>query len=206
VKKISKKAFSIIEVLVAILIFALWITAVYMLISSSIKSNTYTKNQIIAANLAREELELIRNIRDSNYKTLNVWHKKNPTWANSSNYTDSNVYFIAGKYYKIENDYASLASFPIKVDEITDFWEWIWEINWKMQNYRLCLDSKNRYTYNCSWTNKKTIFYRFLKVEKVENKDWIIDNALKITSKVIWYANSYHQLEISTIITDWKRL
>ena len=205
-KKISKKAFSIIEVLVAILIFALWITAVYMLISSSIKANTYTKNQIIAANLAREELELIRNIRDSNYKTLNVWHKKNPKWNNSDNHTDPSVYFIADKYYKIENDYNRLAPFPIKVKEITNFWEWIWEINWKMQDYRLCLDSKNRYTYDCSWTNKKTIFYRFLKVEKVENKDWTIDNALKVTSKVIWYANSYHQLEIPTIITDWKRL
>jgi hypothetical protein len=49
-----------------------------MLISSSIKANNYTENQIIAANLAREELELVRNIRDSNYKTYNVWNKKKP--------------------------------------------------------------------------------------------------------------------------------
>jgi hypothetical protein len=99
-----------------------------------------------------------------------------------------------------------LADFPIKVEEINTFWEWIWEINWKMQDYRLCLDWKKRYTYDCNWWNQKTKFYRYLKVDKVENKDWVIDNALKITSKVIWYQNSYHQLEISTIITDWKRL
>lgn len=205
-KKISKKAFSIIEVLVAILIFALWITAVYMLISSSIKANNYTENQIIAANLAREELELIRNIRDSNYKTYNVWNKKKPNWINSDDYTNWNIYFLVDHYYKIENDYDTLADFPIKVEEISPFWEWVSEINWKMQDYRLCLDSENRYTYDCSWTNKKTKFYRYLKIEKVENKDWVINNALKITSKVIWYANSYHSLDISTIITDWKRL
>ena len=205
-RNISTKAFSIIEVLVAILIFALWITAIYMLISSSIKANHYTENQIIAANLAREELELIRNIRDSNYKTYNVWNKKKPNWINSEDYTNANVYFLENRYYKIENDYDSLATFPIKIEEISNFWEGPWEIMGKMQNYRLCLDSKNRYTYDCSWTNKKTKFYRYLKVEKVENKDWVIDNALKITSKVIWYANSYHKLEISTIITDWKRL
>jgi hypothetical protein len=80
-------------------------------------------------------------------------------------------------------------------------------LNWKMLAYRLCLDSKWRYTYDCSTSwNTKTDFYRYLKVEKVENKDWVINNALKVTSKVIWYVNTYHELEIPTIITDWKRL
>jgi hypothetical protein len=76
-----------------------------------------------------------------------------------------------------------------------------------MLNYLLCLDWKWRYTYDCSTSgNKKTRFYRYLKVEKVETKDWVINNAFKITAKVIWFVNTYHELEISTIITDWKRL
>jgi hypothetical protein len=76
-----------------------------------------------------------------------------------------------------------------------------------MTKYRLCIDSNWIYTYDCttSW-NIKTHFYRYIKIDKVENKDWVINNALKVKSKVIWYQWWYHELEINTIITDWKRL
>jgi hypothetical protein len=76
-----------------------------MLISSSIKASNYTEKQIIAANLAREELELVRNIRDSNYNVFKVWNLKNPSL---NDYTDSNK-FLTGHIYKIENDYSSTA-------------------------------------------------------------------------------------------------
>ncbi len=203
-KNISKKAFSIIEILVAILIFALWITSIYMLINSSLKANSYNKNQIIAANLAREELELVRNIRDSNYKVLKIWNLKNPSLNDYSN----NNKFLTGHIYKIENDYSFWATFPIKIEEIIDFWEGKSELEGKMNNYRLCITNTWLYTYNCSsstW-NKKTKFYRYLKVEEVKTISWVINNALKVTSKVIWYINGYHEIEISTILTDWKRL
>ncbi len=207
-KEFNNKWFSIIEVLIAILIFSLWITSVYMLIASSLKANSYNKNQIIAANLAREELELIKNIRDSNYKTYNIWNKKISNWLNSTDYNDASVYFLANHIYTLENNYANLATFPIKIKDITSgFEEWKDKLNssWMLQ-YRLCLDSENRYTYDCSSINKKTIFYRFLKISKVKNKNWIINNALELTSKVIWYHWSYHNIELKTILTDWKRL
>jgi hypothetical protein len=72
-----------------------------------------------------------------------------------------------------------------------------------MQNYRLCLDNKWRYTFDCLHTaNNKIPFYRYLKVSEVPN----ISDAYKITSKVIWYQKWYHEYEVDTIITDWKRL
>jgi len=207
VKDKNKKAFSIIEVLIAMLIFALWITSVYMLISSSLKANNFNKNQIIAANLAREELELIKNIRDSNYSSYNVWNKIKSNWPNSTNYNDAHIYFLTWHIYTLENDYDSTAIFPIKVKDITSwFWEWKAELNWKMLSYRLCINSDWYYNYDCSWINKKTIYYRYLKIEEVKNINWIIKNALKLTSKVIWYKWWYHSIDLKTIITDWKRL
>jgi hypothetical protein len=79
-------------------------------------------------------------------------------------------------------------------------------LNNKMQNYRLCLDGENRYTYDCltNW-NKKTNFYRYIKLEKVEDDSRIISNAFKLKSKVIWYKKWYHEFEINTIIADFKR-
>jgi len=48
--------------------------SIFMVLSSSMNIDTLNKNQIIAANLAREEIEIIRNIRDNNYAT---YHKYN---------------------------------------------------------------------------------------------------------------------------------
>jgi hypothetical protein len=33
----------------------------------------------------------------------------------------------------------------------------------------------------------------------------VID-AYKITSKVIWYKNGYHEFDIKTILADWRRI
>jgi hypothetical protein len=46
-----------------------------MLILSSMKMNEYSKNSIIASNLAREGIENIRNVRDNNYNNLYKWNQ-----------------------------------------------------------------------------------------------------------------------------------
>jgi Tfp pilus assembly protein PilV len=76
--KINKKAMSIIEVMIAIFIFTLGISSVFMIISSTSGINSYNKNFIIASNLAREQIELIRNTRDTNYKKFQKWNILNP--------------------------------------------------------------------------------------------------------------------------------
>ncbi|MDP2396470.1 MAG: hypothetical protein Q8M44_06510 [bacterium] len=43
------------------------------------------KNYIIAVNLANEQIELVRNIRDSNYKKIQKYNMINPS---SNNYTN----------------------------------------------------------------------------------------------------------------------
>ena len=99
-KKLSNiSGFSIIEIMIAIFIFSMWMASIFMVISSSISLNDSNKNSIIASNLSREGIEIIRNIRDSNYKT---YHKYN--WIpNSSN--DFTTNFMTWFYYKIENDF-----------------------------------------------------------------------------------------------------
>jgi hypothetical protein len=65
-----------------------------MLISSSLKANTYNENQIISANLSREGIELIRNIRDSNYKFYKIWNLIDPSKTNNlTDYNNPIIYF-----------------------------------------------------------------------------------------------------------------
>jgi len=206
-KKYNIKGFSIIEVLIWVFVFTLWMVGIFAIITSTLRINDYNENYIIASNLAREQLELVRNIRDSNYSNVKPFNLKNPNWTSFWS-TDK---FEFWSKYKIWNDYSNTSLFPIKVEKITDFWEWKAELNWKMLNYRLCLDNKNRYTYDCISTwNTKTDFYKYISIDKVKYSSWpnikIINNSFLVKSKVIWYKKWYHEFEVKTIITDWKRL
>lgn len=187
------------EVLVGIFIFSLGLVSIFMLLTSSLNLNERNKNQIIASNLAREQIELIRNVRDTNYETLHPWNLKNP-------YNSVTDIFEVWKYYKIENNFSG--GFSVLIDEIVDFWEWVSEITGKMQDYRLYITSDGLYTYNSVW-NTPTYFYRYTKIEPVTYTDGAtvqIPNAMKVTSTVIWYKRWYHQIHIETILTDWRRI
>ncbi len=191
-KLINKKAFSVVEILMWVFIFSLWMVWIYATISSTLNLNEYNKNYIIASNLAREQLELVRNIRDSNYHKLQKYNKIDPS---TTDYT--NIFEYSTKYI-IENDYSNTASFPIKVAPLV----WLWE---------LCMDEKNRYTHDCTnQNNKKTKFSKYISIEKVSyNDSWTredIDDAILIRSKVLWNIGWDHEFEVKTILTDWKRL
>jgi hypothetical protein len=47
----------------------------YLLIYASITSSIKSKNEIVAANLCREQIELIKNLRDTNWLQMKTWDK-----------------------------------------------------------------------------------------------------------------------------------
>ena len=199
--------FSIIEVLVGIFVFSLGLVSIYALLVSSLNINEYNRNGIIASNLSREQIELFRNIRDTNYKKLNVWNQINP----ETSYSSSNLFSTGatGSYYKLENDF-SWGDFPTIVQDIST-WFLTWESNLttpSMQSYRLCISWDWIYTYVCTWGNTPTPFYKYVHVEQaIDDISWLlIPGAFKITSKVIWFKKWYHEYEIKTLITDWRRI
>lgn len=187
--KIEKQWFSIIEILVGMFIFSLWIISVYAVISSSIRINEYNKNYIIAANLAREQLELLRNNRDYNYYKIQKYNQIN----NSIPLDYSEI--LDSWNYKVQNNFSGL-SFPIDITEIS-----IWDFS-SDENYQLCFDEiKNIYIY-CppATTLKKLPFYKYVEIERLS------DEKLKITSKVKWKIKWEHEFELKTILADWKQL
>lgn len=214
-------AFSIIEVLVWIFVFSLGLISIYALLITSLSINERNKNAIIASNLAREQVELFRNTRDTNYKKLQVWNQIQPMWSLDVTETlDQDKVFMPWKYYILENDFSwggvtsNRIIFTWNIDGISEIWAW-----WNMEKYQLCIDSDMRYV-NCiqnSLTNT-TPFYRYLYVENVDangsllegNNDPITKSSdlksIRITSKVIWYKRWYHEFEIQTLVTDWRRI
>jgi len=209
-KKLNKSWMSIIEVIVAIFIFTIWLSSIYLVITSSINLNEYGKNQIIASNLAREWLELVKNLRDSNYSNLHNWNSINPNL--SWNYDLETNLIQTWTYYKIELDYETIfPDFSVRLEKINDFQEWKEYIKTNMKDYELCLNNAKKYTYNCSLWNKKTGIFRYIKFEDLTYKDasWndiVVQEAYKVVSKVIWYKKGYHEINLTTILANHKRL
>jgi Tfp pilus assembly protein PilV len=77
----SHRAFSFIEVILSVFLVGVGIVAAVNLIASGIGQTLDSKNQQVAAGLAQEGIELVRNVRDNN------WAAGNKTFA-SANFPD----------------------------------------------------------------------------------------------------------------------
>lgn len=197
----SQHGFSIIEVMIGIFVFSLGLISIYALLASSLNVNSYNRNAIVASQLAREQIEFIYNLRDSNYENLRVWNYVFP-WKN----------FVEWNYYKASQN----GAYEIVMDNITPssgtFPEWKNRLSemWDMPNgwYRVCLNG-NVYEYcpnSLGWV-VETEYYKYLFVEQATDEFWnAIPNAFLLTSKVIWYKRWYFEYEIKTVITDWRRI
>ena len=65
--------FALIEVIVAVSLITTGLIAAYTLIVSTISSTTYASHRLTAAYLAQEGIELVRNIRDTNWLQEKDW-------------------------------------------------------------------------------------------------------------------------------------
>ncbi|MEI8343741.1 MAG: hypothetical protein WCF93_02185 [Candidatus Moraniibacteriota bacterium] len=64
-KSISLKGFSLIEVLFSLLVFSIGIVSIVAIMTANIKISVTAKNQIIAAQLIQEGIELVKNLSDN---------------------------------------------------------------------------------------------------------------------------------------------
>jgi prepilin-type N-terminal cleavage/methylation domain-containing protein len=70
----NRSGFTLVEVLVAILIFGLGLISAFVLSNTASSLSMRSKQEIIATNLLREQLELVKNIRDTNFLALRDFH------------------------------------------------------------------------------------------------------------------------------------
>jgi Tfp pilus assembly protein PilV len=85
------KGQSLFEVVVALAISALIITAIVSLVSNSIRNATFSRNKTLAARYAQEATEWLRGQRDSDMTTFSAniltptWCFKSLSWVQSGN-------------------------------------------------------------------------------------------------------------------------
>jgi prepilin-type N-terminal cleavage/methylation domain-containing protein len=69
----KKPAFTLVEVITVLLVISLGMIGTLSLISQNIRSQNVNENTMIAYQLAQEGIELVRNIRDTNWNYNNDW-------------------------------------------------------------------------------------------------------------------------------------
>lgn len=163
-----------------------------------------SKQEILSANVLREQLELVKNIRDTNYLALRNWSslKSFPSLCTGS--CD-----LAPGYYTIENNYDPVA--PIRLislgTSINPKAVTISEANnpRNSTSLRLCIDDIGRYTHQCTTNMKRSPYYSYLKVEPVKTGSITVPSALMLTAYFATTEGGYREFSMYTILTDWKK-
>lgn len=100
------KGFTLIEIMIAILVLSVGIVGIYALLPKIVLTFSVNTNRFIATQLAREGLELIRNIRDSNWLAGAEW-SQNLTICSSGceiDYNDSEPIIFQDRFLRIDSN------------------------------------------------------------------------------------------------------
>ena len=194
-------ALTLIETLIAILVFWIGILVVLQWLSQTIRNQEYANMQIKSAFLAREWIELMFNLRDANYRKELEWscifnhvEKLNPEYEEDENpfcngyfwsWDENNVLKIwiwSGEYIQVETG-------DLKNNFDANFsWFQIYFHTWNV------LNDSTWFRYDYTWSEDETTrFARYLLITWVnyeEDKQLDKDKLLKIESHVLykkWY-------------------
>ena len=182
------------------------------MISSANSVSLKSKDEIIVGNILRENIELVKNLRDGNWMRSKNWDAIDPNTTVTDVATSTKL--EVGNYI-IENNYSSAAQ-PIRIEKLP--YNTIDEATIRAElakisgtKLRLCIDEKGRYTHDCNTsTNKKTPFFSFIEVSRKNTlatgeSPIELTGALSIGAYVYASDAGIRLYDMHTLITDWKK-
>lgn len=204
---------SIIEVIVVIVIITIWLVGAYWILNSWSKLALTSENRIKAINIAREWIEAVKNIRDTN------WIKFSSDYTNCWNVKDYDATCIS------DNSINKLIlSWSYTISQNWDLWHLSkisdtlenGSFSWVIKNYPVYFDENWLSTQTWSYTKRcnsntstwcVSIFSREILVDYPDTGS-AKDKKIKISSKVKWVdwskTWSPYEVNLSTILTNWK--
>lgn len=208
--KINKKATSIAEAMVLMMIIVTWVTWMYKIYNSSLNLERWTNNKVVATNIAREWIEAVTNIRNTNW--IIYWSDTKNCW-NTFNY-NNNCIWDTWLWTDI-----SAWSYTISKNS-NDRWYLTSEATWNYNNatyrntFRVWLDSNWFYTQSWIVTNITPLFTREIIISYPEDTtvpaNWIDSNdeKMQVRSLVQWQdntSNTTRKVELIQTLTNWKK-
>lgn len=212
--KKSLHASGIIEAMVVLLLLTVWITWVYSILSSSQKLSNSTALRIEAIQIARDGLEAMTNIRNTNW--IEFWGDIKNCW-NTYNYNPACIGNTA-EWNKITH--TANEAFILYRDEWT--WKFMLEArdhswdNFSNPTYRNSFWVKvdSRWFYTQTWSTlldrpfTREIRINYLNANNIAQGSSLPNNPkMEVTSSVQWADPAldwFRELEMKTILTNWK--
>jgi hypothetical protein len=205
--KISKRAETILEVLVAIFVVALGSSAATSLVVDAMQANGLSRDNLIAMNLAVEGAEAVREIRDSNwlkfsYDRENCWNMQpdKPVCGATADLIDN------GNYTPFLD--TSTMGWKLELQTGTDLD--LAEPGKKSGNlaYQLYItENSNLYVARSSSLPKTASrFYRMVNIDYPNTGNPANEKEMTVTSIVQWDFRGVHQVKLVTKLTDYLKI
>ncbi len=209
----SRSGFTLVELIIGMTIFAVSMTAILALLSSTIDTSIASRQEIVASNILREEIELIKNLRNSNVRSFAPWDRIRTEWVASSSLT--------GAIYIVESDFSAtgviydtagnIDTSPVYMKDVTLGFPSPSDLEWRFLRTKLSSDAQGRFTH-LSGTGTKYASYVIVSPLIIDDGGSLIEP--KIAWKNQWYTldarvivkwRYYREYDLKTVITDWKK-
>lgn len=196
------RAESLIETLVAVFVLSLSAVAALSLMVSTMQTIDNVGDRVVAVNLAREGIEAVRNIRESNW--LEHPRERREYWnclgmEDCDNSQTTNL-ISADAYYTVDFDENFRWQLTEQFDELD-----LEQDTMGNESYRLYLkeyEGGDFYTHdNALNDNEETKFYRQIVTRYLDDDQ----DVLEVKSRVTWIVNGTRvsEIELITYLTDF---
>lgn len=214
VKASDKTGSTMIELIAMMAIMALGVSSMLGVIGSGVDFAKNTEDNIKAINLAREGIEGVTNLRDTNWLRFssdkkNCWKSKdyNGTCIGDSAFAGN---ILSGSYVLYTTNgvwflsWVSIPPIPTPFD---------WDTDWTIYKpiYQAWIDTNGFYTQTgtvptvtCNsslQTNCLSIFTREIQITTPSATD---TGTLNVASIVRWWGKWHHEVRLDTTLTNWK--
>lgn len=204
--KFSTAGTSIIESMIVMLIVITGVIGMYTIFTNSMKVSESASNRVQAIAMAREGIEAVTNIRDTNWLLYSA--NTEDCW-NTFNYDGScittNIDIGSGSYILYQNE-----------DSKRWFLSWVTVSgNYSNTDYREAfkvglqeIGSGTFYTQSWATRELKPLFTREIKIEYPSDA-WTPPQKMKVESIVRWTDSARnawnYEVKLETILTNWKK-
>lgn len=189
------RAFTLVEAIIVISVFCVWILVVLHGMSQTLRNQEYADIQIKSAFFAREWIELIFNLRDANYHKEMPWNCIfNPVESLQSSYEEDDNPFCMWWYFWESDDVLKISIWSwseyihVKTWSLRDNFEDNFK-DYQIYFHTWNVDGEFGFIYDYTWTEEeKTWFARYLVVTWIVEDEVSInkDKILKVESHVLY--------------------
>jgi type II secretory pathway pseudopilin PulG len=204
-----------VELIIGITIFSIGLSAIYALLQTTMWNAAYSRHEIVVANLLREQIELVKNVRDTNVRNFLPWdNARIESLGTIESSLSPGIYIVennfSSSWVKIDSTNWTIIESPVTMKKIVtlppDIAD-IWDIT------KLSIDTRWLYVHDpLSLTGSPYAAYvrltplsymdgsSLVQIEASPGKpQWYTIDA-RVIIKTRW---KYREYDAKSIMTDW---